>query len=80
MKHTILLLLMAVSQLLSAQSLPGNPELTDDDTYGYLYCHRSAHGGWIAYALSRDGIHFHDLLCEGSIFPVASGIRLDSPF
>ncbi len=80
MKHTILLLLMAVSQLLSAQSLPGNPELTDDDTYGYLYCHRSAHGGWIAYALSRDGIHFHDLLCGDSIFPVASGILGDSPF
>jgi len=69
MKHIFLLLFMAIGQLLSAQTLPGNPEISDEATFGYLYCHKSAHGGWTAYAMSQDGIHFHDLLCGDSIFP-----------
>ncbi|MBR5735753.1 MAG: family 43 glycosylhydrolase [Bacteroidales bacterium] len=73
MKHFLIFLLIAAGQLMSAQSLPGNPELSDDDTYGYLYCHKSAHGGWTAYAMSQDGIHFHDLLCGDSIFPDEAG-------
>ncbi len=32
------------------------------DTYGYLYCHMSRSGEWTAFALSRDGLNFHDLL------------------
>ena len=31
-------------------------------TYGYLYCHMSGDGEWTAYALSRDGLHYHDLI------------------
>lgn len=46
-------------------SQPGN--LIKGD-YGYLYCHMSDHGQWTAYALSRDGLHYHDLLCGDSIF------------
>lgn len=46
-------------------------------TYGYLYCHQSAHGGWTAYALSQDGIHFHDLLCGDSIFPEGADASVD---
>lgn len=30
--------------------------------YGYLYCHMSDKGEYTAYALSRDGLHYHDLL------------------
>lgn len=30
--------------------------------YGYLYCHMSGRGEWTAYALSRDGLHYQDLL------------------
>lgn len=33
-----------------------------DKPYGYLYCHMSDEGEWTAYALSRDGKVFHDLL------------------
>jgi beta-xylosidase len=75
MKPFLLFLFIAVGQIMSAQALPGNPELSDDETYGYLYCHqtvrhkRNALSGWTAYALSQDGIHFHDLLCGDSIFP-----------
>ena len=29
--------------------------------YGYLYCHMSRRGEWTAFALSRDGEHWHDL-------------------
>ena len=43
----------------------GNLQMGD---YGYLYCHMSDHGQWTAYALSRDGLHYHDLLCGDSIF------------
>jgi hypothetical protein len=33
----------------------------EKDFGGYLYCHMSARGEWTAFALSRDGVHFHDL-------------------
>ena len=70
MKRIFLSLLLTAACLsMSAQSIAGNPDLSDDETYGYLYCHESAHGGWTAYAMSQDGIHFHDLLCGDSIFP-----------
>lgn len=39
---------------LSAQNL-------QKGTYGYLYCHMSDNGEFTAYALSRDGLHYHDL-------------------
>ncbi len=74
MKKILFLLLISVSQILSAQS--GNPELQDNETYGYLYCHKSVHGGWTAYAMSQDGIHFHDLLCGDSVFSEDSGIDI----
>ena len=82
MKYFLSLLLIVASQFVSAQSLTENPGLTDDETYGYLFCHKSAHGGWTAYALSQDGIHFHDLLCGDSIFPdgAADAVRGGAPF
>jgi hypothetical protein len=82
MKYFLSLLLIVASQFVSAQSLTENPGLTDDETYGYLFCHKSAHGGWTAYALSQDGIHFHDLLCGDSIFPdgAADAVRGSAPF
>ena len=33
--------------------------------YGYLYCHMSDRGQYTAYAISRDGYHYEDLL-EGN--------------
>jgi PelA/Pel-15E family pectate lyase len=44
---------------------PGNYQEGD---YGYLYCHMSGRGEWTAYALSRDGYHYHDLINGDSIF------------
>lgn len=68
MKKILFVLLIVASQIVSARVFSGNPELNDEDTYGYLYCHKSAHGGWTAYAMSQDGIHFHDLLCGDAVF------------
>ncbi|GHT68555.1 hypothetical protein AGMMS50239_33860 [Bacteroidia bacterium] len=36
--------------------------------YGYLYCHMSGRGEFTAFALSRDGVHFHDLIRGISTF------------
>jgi len=57
---TIASLLIGLSSActLSAQNL-------QKGTYGYLYCHMSDRGEYTAYALSRDGLHYHDLL-EGN--------------
>jgi hypothetical protein len=38
--------------------------------YGYLYCHMSGRGEFTAYALSRDGINFHDLNEGGPVYDV----------
>ena len=36
--------------------------------YGYLYCHMSDRGEWTAFALSRDGLNYHDVINGDSIF------------
>ena len=51
-----------------------NPETGD---YGYLYCHMSDRGEWTAYALSRDGLHFHDLIGGDSVFSPARVARIE---
>lgn len=47
----------------SAQQI-GNPQ----EGSHYLYCHMSDRGQWTAYAMSKDGTNFHDLLHGDSIF------------
>lgn len=52
-----------------------NPQLGD---YGYLYCHMNGNGrAWTAYALSRDGLHYHDLLGGDSVFSDAEHARIE---
>ena len=82
MKKFLFLLLVSAAQVVSAQAIRGNYELPDEVTYGYLYCHKSAHGGWAAYAMSQDGIHFHDLLCGDAILPseLNDGLHGSTPF
>ena len=46
--------------------------------YGYLFCHMNDQGrAWTAYALSRDGFHYHDLLNGDSIFSDAEHARIE---
>lgn len=43
----------------------------------YLYCHMSDAGEWTAYAVSKDGIHFKDLLDGGPIFNPEEHARIE---
>ncbi len=51
---------MATLLGLAPQGLNGQNLQKGD--YGILYCHMSGRGEWTAYALSRDGFHYHDLI------------------
>ena len=62
--------------MLKAESQKGNLQKGD---YGYLYCHMNDRGrAWTAYALSRDGFHYHDLLKGDSVFSDAEVARIES--
>lgn len=52
-------LLASILIALSTSTLPA--QNIQKGTYGYLYCHMSDNGEFTAYALSRDGLHYHDL-------------------
>ena len=46
--------------------------------YGYLYCHMNDRGrAWTAFALSRDGLHYHDLLGGDSVFSDSEHARIE---
>ncbi len=55
MKIMATLLSLMTALTLQAQNL-------QKGDYGFLYCHMSGDGEWTAYALSRDGLHYHDLI------------------
>ena len=66
MKRLQLLLLTLCCTLTGVMAQKGNYQKGD---YGYLFCHMNDRGrAWTAYALSRDGLHYHDLLGGDSIF------------
>lgn len=50
--------------VVSMMLIPGSTTLAQNvqnGTYGYLYCHMSDRGEYTAFALSRDGLNYHDL-------------------
>ena len=70
-----LLLTLALSGMMAATMTAQNPQQGD---YGYLYCHMNGNGrAWTAYALSRDGLHYHDLLGGDSVFSDAEHARIE---
>lgn len=71
MKRWGIALAMAMTPLmLPAQNL-------QKGDYGYLYCHMSDRGEWTAYALSRDGLHFHDLINGDPVFSPKEHARIE---
>lgn len=65
----LFLALMTVCMLLAV--LTGNAQSTKQAKvkgYGYLYCHMSKNGEYTAYALSRDGLNFHELLAGDPVY------------
>ena len=74
-KMFLLTLLTLLCSSTNAQSQKGNLQKGD---YGYLYCHMNDRGrAWTAYALSRDGFHYHDLLKGDSVFSDAEVARIE---
>ena len=45
--------------------------------YGYLFCHMSQKGEYTAYAISRDGLHFHELLGGDPVYDPAKLSRIE---
>ena len=71
--HFLSLLLFMAMPVVAQQK--GNLQRGD---YGYLYCHMNDKGrAWTAYALSRDGLHYHDLLNGDSIFSDYEHARIE---
>lgn len=75
MKKQLLRCALAVSAVcMPAMGMAQNPQVGD---YGYLYCHMSDRGEWTAYALSRDGLHYEDLINGDSIFSPSEHARIE---
>ena len=64
--------LMATAALTTATAQ--NPERGG---YGYLFCHMSDLGEWTAFAISRDGLHYEDVLGGQPIFDPAEHARIE---
>ena len=45
--------------------------------YGYLYCHMSDKGQWTAFAVSRDGYHYDDILGGGPVMDPKEHARIE---
>lgn len=58
------LLTCSLAAMLIGSTLPANAQgnIQVKKPYGYLYCHMSGEGEWTAYALSRDGLNYTDLI------------------
>ena len=64
-----------------ASIIPSHAQNLQKGTYGYLYCHMSDRGEYTAYAISRDGLHYTDVLGGNAIMdpevtsPIEGGAR-----
>ena len=65
--------------LLALASLGAGAQNLQKGDYGYLYCHMSGRGEWTAYALSRDGVHFHDLIDGDPVYNVEEMSKIYNP-
>ena len=63
--------------LLALTSLGAGAQNLQKGDYGYLYCHMSGRGEWTAYALSRDGVHFHDLIDGDPVYNVEEMSKIE---
>lgn len=66
-----------IISLLALASLGAGAQNLQKGDYGYLYCHMSGRGEWTAYALSRDGVHFHDLIDGDPIYNVEEMSKIE---
>ena len=71
MKRSLLFpLCLSMTIAVSAQNL-------QKGDYGYLYCHMSDGGEYTAYALSRDGYHYEDVIGGAPVFNPEEHARIE---
>lgn len=63
--------------LLSWLTLTASAQNPVKGDYGYLYCHMSDKGEYTAYAVSRDGYHYQDILEGNAIFDPKEHARIE---
>lgn len=76
MKHLFLLISLLCTPALAfakGNTPVGNLQYGDH----YLYCHMSDKGEWTAYAVSKDGVHFEDIINGDSIFSAAALAKIE---
>ena len=66
-----------LSFVLAAVSLCTYAQNPQRGSYGYLYCHMSDQGEWTAYAVSRDGYHYRDILGGRPVFDPQQHARIE---
>lgn len=72
MKRIILATIIALTMTISATA-----QNLQKDNYGYLYCHMSDNGEWTAFAVSRDGYNYHDIMGGKPIFDPEQHARIE---
>lgn len=77
MKRLVLMLLCLALTVSMAEAKTKKGNLQKGG-YGYLYCHMNDRGrAWTAFAISRDGFHYQDLLQGDSVFSDAEVARIE---
>ena len=66
--------LLAALTIAALTALAQNMQKGD---YGYLYCHMSDHGEYTAYALSRDGYHYEDIIGGRAVIDPKEHARIE---
>lgn len=72
MKNLLATAIISLSAIATASA-----QNLEQGDYGVLFCHMSERGEWTAYALSRDGENFVDLLGGDSIFSPREHARIE---
>ncbi len=66
-----------LAALLAATNLTAIAQNPVKGNYGYLYCHMSDRGEWTAYAVSRDGYHYEDIIGGQPVFDPKEHARIE---
>ena len=66
-----------LSAMLAAVVLSAGGQNVQKGSYGYLYCHMSDQGEWTAYAVSRDGYRYQDILGGRPVFDPQQHARIE---
>ena len=68
---------LLLSVIMATSALAAQAQNIQKGTYGYLYCHMSDRGEYTAYALSRDGYHYEDIIGGNPIMDPKEHARIE---